>query len=106
VVTILIKEEVTTTGKTTVVGIRTMLQSLKTHTKTRVQMVDKGKTKATSQKISRMKINHMKVNHMKVNHMGKIAMADKTMATITSSKLSTCQFRITLLISQTRTQVA
>jgi hypothetical protein len=101
VVTILIKEEATTTDKTTVVGIRTMLQSLKTHIKTRVQMVDKTKTKATSQKIS-----HMKINHMKVNHMHKIAMADKTMATTTSSKLSTCQFRITLLISQTRTQVA
>jgi hypothetical protein len=101
VVTILIKEEAATTGKTTVVEIRTMLQSLKTRTKIRVQMVDKGKTKATSQKISRMKISHMKVNHMH-----KIVMADKIMATITSSKLSTCQFRTILLISQTKTQGA
>ena len=97
VATIIIKEEATTTDKITVVEIRTMFQSLKTCTKTRVQM-GKGRTKATSQKIS-----HMKISHMKINNMDKIIMADKTMGTITSSKLSTCQFRITLLISQTKT---
>jgi len=92
VATIIIKEEATTTDKTTVLEIRTMFQSLKTNTKTRVQM-DRVRTKAMSQKIS----------HMKINHMDKIIMADKTMATTTSSKLSTCQFRITLLISKTKT---